>query len=664
ENSVSLGFHYWSGPPYESPSVRYTAVADPGFFSDDQGRYWTIFAPTEVTNRHIIAAGEVAEFPTSWEKTGEQSVLTDIVASGPSRRLGQGQRVLNSPMYNSVIGTRGEALAYWPMEDGVLSRNFGPALGNHVAQRAGNVAPAAYDGFKGSKPVPTLGGGSITGSVRQVETSGVIQVRNLLYIPSALSGNKVLYELVFRGDTPNSVARLEVIVNSAGNFALKAYNPDDALLEDTGPVGFEINGKRVRMSLSLRRVGGSSIEVTLKTLQDGGGGLTYPFPLWTVRGLRSLDLIRFNPKRDAAFDGTAVGHVTIEDSISTLYDISSSVMVGYAGETAETRVRRLLLEQGNTPLSFVGAPGVTVDMGPQPTDSWLNVLRDVEKADGGVLHDDIGRIGFRYRSLNSLCSQPPVLTMNYEDNKILPFEPVDDDAMTVNAFTASRPEGSEFQYSQESGPLSVLPPPYGVDLYESSDSFNVDSDLWAQRWASWAVHVGTNDEARYPTLGVDLADPRINNDPILLRDLLSLQIGDRIVINNIPPWLPPRPVDVIIMGIRVNGTPHNVRLEWTCVPYQPYAVGVFNEASRYSGAGTVTSGSLTATATSFTVTTPVGVAWTHADGDYDILVNGERMTVTNVVGNVFTVTRSVNGVVKTHAAGSAIDLARPAYYSR
>src|SRR5690606_17367081 len=126
----------------------------------------------------------------------------------------------------------------------------------------------------------------------------------------------------------------------------------------------------------------------------------------------------------------------------------------------------------------------------------------------------------------------------------------------------------------------------------------------------------------------------------------------------------PRPVDVIIMGIRVDVTPDNVRLEGTCVAYQPYAVGDVNEASRGSAAGALTSSSLTAPATSFAVTAPSGVAWTHADGDYDILVNGERMTVTNVVGNVFTVTRSVNGVVKTHAAGSAIDLARPAYYSR
>jgi outer membrane lipoprotein-sorting protein len=62
------------------------------------------------------------------------------------------------------------------------------------------------------------------------------------------------------------------------------------------------------------------------------------------------------------------------------------------------------------------------------------------------------------------------------------------------------------------------------------------------------------------------------------------------------------------------------------------------------------------------VTPPSGISWTHADGDYAILINGEKMTVTNVSGNTLTVTRAVNGVSKTHANGSAVTLADPCYY--
>jgi hypothetical protein len=57
------------------------------------------------------------------------------------------------------------------------------------------------------------------------------------------------------------------------------------------------------------------------------------------------------------------------------------------------------------------------------------------------------------------------------------------------------------------------------------------------------------------------------------------------------------------------------------------------------------------------------VTWTSADGQYGILVGGELMTVTNVTGGTaFTVVRAVNGVSKSHLAGSAVTLADPVYY--
>nr|UXE44744.1 hypothetical protein Hi04_10k_c361_00008 [uncultured bacterium] len=54
--------------------------------------------------------------------------------------------------------------------------------------------------------------------------------------------------------------------------------------------------------------------------------------------------------------------------------------------------------------------------------------------------------------------------------------------------------------------------------------------------------------------------------------------------------------------------------------------------------------------------------WTTTAGDFpfDILVGGERMTVTSITGSsspqTFTVTRSVNGVVKAHSSGEAVNV--------
>jgi hypothetical protein len=67
------------------------------------------------------------------------------------------------------------------------------------------------------------------------------------------------------------------------------------------------------------------------------------------------------------------------------------------------------------------------------------------------------------------------------------------------------------------------------------------------------------------------------------------------------------------------------------------------------------------------VDTPTGPVWSDVDAPFDIVIGGERMTVTDVTGTgaaqVFTVTRSVNDVRKGHAAGAEVELAKPAIYA-
>lgn len=62
--------------------------------------------------------------------------------------------------------------------------------------------------------------------------------------------------------------------------------------------------------------------------------------------------------------------------------------------------------------------------------------------------------------------------------------------------------------------------------------------------------------------------------------------------------------------------------------------------------------------------------WTHASGDFDILINGELMTVTAVSAasgsgsswtQTLTVIRSVNGVISAHGVGSEVHVADPFY---
>jgi hypothetical protein len=307
-----------------------------------------------------------------------------------------------------------------------------------------------------------------------------------------------------------------------------------------------------------------------------------------------------------------------------------------------------------------GAHTDTTVMGPQRADTYLDLTRGAAAADGGMVHDALSGVALRYRSLHSMCSQPAV-TIPYSDNRVIPFKPSDDDALTRNRVSVSRPNGARTTAEQLTGPRSID----RIGLYDTSLELNLGADELVSRTASWLVHVGSWDEGRYPTLGVDLANPYFLANPTLTRELLSLGPGDRLVITDPPPWLPPSSVDVLVMGRQVAADPHHVRLTWACVPARPYRVAYFNADHRWSADGTTLASGVSNTAVTLPLALPDHASWTHADGDYDIVVGGERMTVTAVTdGDTMTVTRSVNGVVKTHAAGAAVALAEPSFYAR
>ena len=126
-------------------------------------------------------------------------------------------------------------------------------------------------------------------------------------------------------------------------------------------------------------------------------------------------------------------------------------------------------------------------------------------------------------------------------------------------------------------------------------------------------------------------------------------------------------VEQVAQGFTEVITTFEQRIGVNCSPARPYDIAVFDDpGSRYSSDGTTTAEALDTTETGVDVSTPVGPVWSISDGAFDILIGGERMTVTAISGagsaQTFTVTRSVNGVVKTHLTGMAVDLYRPVYW--
>lgn len=267
-------------------------------------------------------------------------------------------------------------------------------------------------------------------------------------------------------------------------------------------------------------------------------------------------------------------------------------------------------------------------------------------------------------------TEAPLLTLDYTAGHISPpFEPIEDDANLRNDVTVDREGGSSARVVQESGALSVQDPPDGVGRYDAQSTLNIASDDDLVDQAGWRVHRGTVDEPRYPKVTVNLAR---NMD--LMPDVAAVESGDLFTIANPPAWLPPGDIELFTEGYEERLSPTNWEWAANTSPATPWDVAVTNSRilGRLDTAGSELAQSISETATGFAVDSLGNADWiTDAarpgEFPFRVEVGGEVMEVTGVDGpdagsdtQIFSVTRSVNGVVKSHAAGASIKLAQPA----
>jgi hypothetical protein len=292
----------------------------------------------------------------------------------------------------------------------------------------------------------------------------------------------------------------------------------------------------------------------------------------------------------------------------------------------------------------------------------LGLLRECEAADGGILFEPRDMLGLAYRTRASLYHQDTVLTLDYDADDLSQIEPTDDDQQTRNDVTVTRVGGSSARAVETSGSLSVEDPPDGVGRYDTSVELSLEDDTTLSDRAGWLLHLGTVDEARFPVVAVELARPNfIGANSAQTLAAQDLDIGDRLVITDPPGWLPPDDIALLAQGFTevLSNFTHTVSVN--SQPATPWdQAGEYDDGRKYTNSSTVLSEALDTTETGVDVAFTSGRPWSDTDGDFDIMVGGERMTVTAVSGSTspqtFTVTRSVNGVVKSHASGAQVRL--------
>lgn len=623
----------------------------------------------------LYAVGEVTSWPTTWDLSGSDVAVT-VEASGISRRLGQG----SSPLRSSLTrGLSTRAHSYWPLEDGEGATEFASAVGGPSLSFSGAVSLAQSDAFVASDKLPTVEAGSISGTIPPyvpdpngqrlaflvLAPDDGVDVEQVI-VTARTFGTGTLWELSL---LPDGSLRLSVR-NEDGTYNNGSMDPDTsevAGIREFGGSTFHLNGEPTMVEVAmyyddLNQELGVTLAAT--TVADGTYSYVGNSSNSTIDG-GVLPPIRFRSVRLSAGSSAVVfGHVAV---LPGSFDVGTQdqELAAWTGETATDRITRLCAEEG-VPLRMPAGATSDTTMGPQTRDTFLDLLAQVAAADFGMLADDVQQLGLFYRPGSSLLNQTAQVDMVY-GNLMPPFEPVSDDQRLRNDVTVSRPGGSSARAVVTDGPLSVE----SVGRYDADDEVNVATDAQLQDQAGWRAHLGTIDEDRYPSITVDVRAVESPIDDSYYDMAVPAFLGDRVTVTQLPEWMAPdTTVDQIILGGQVTMTPYQHVFTWNLAPASAWSVPITNDQdARADTVGSELAAPVSTTDTSFSVATTAGPLWTTDPSDlvFYVDVAGENVQVQAVAGTsspqTFTVSRSRNSVVKSHAAGTPIKLWRASVVS-
>ncbi|MFJ6615462.1 hypothetical protein ACIQPT_34880 [Streptomyces sp. NPDC091289] len=572
-------------------------------WTDSVGRTWTVGSDATITDRQYRFHGEISAWPTRWDVSGSD-IWVPIDAAGIRRRLGQGQKALASTLRRRIPAFA--PLAYWPCEDeDGATQAYSPIEGVRPLKVTGGWRFGQDNTLAGSSALPAVDAGAhMVGNVRAPGGTSTQWSVHMVYTVDSPPATDAVF-LSWR--TTGTVQRWQIVQRE--NLAtIQGFDEDGAtVVNQFAAIGDDVfdgwqrfyfwasqSGGTVTWRLDWYNIGGSA----------GGIGSTYS---GTTGRVSQIDT-----QFGASVTGLKVGHIAVLPVASTAAYTSADH--GFSGESAIARMRRLANEEeAQLNLSWIDGDTAmdTERLGPQRPDTLMDLVQEAADTDGGILYEPADRLGLVYRDRASLYTQPVRLALDYTAPGEVPppLEPTEDDQRLRNDVTVTRSGGSSGRAVAETGPLSVEPPPAGVGIYDESVTLSLATDDQPERIAAWRMHLGTWDEARYPTISVWL-----HAAPHLIDDVLGLDIGDRIQISNPPSWLPPGGIDQHMLGYTERLGLYDWALTMNCAPAGPWQVGSIGAPvlGHVDTDGSELAGAVSASDTALPVQAVVGPTWVEA----------------------------------------------------
>lgn len=610
--------------------IDFSTVADGDTsFPDSTGNTWTTTGNGHVNNQWNRFRGQITAWPTKWT-TGGFDAWTEIRAEGLARRFLQGDRALNSAM-SRRIPSDPTVLAYWPMEEPAGATQFYSPIPDVLPMKFNDkVSPGEHAGPQGSSDLPSFDtGADWRGIVRGGTPAG--WTIEFAVDHQQLTGTDHQF---MRVNTSGSLRHWRIAADSTG-VRILAFDEDDVEIIDH-TVLIDVTTwlniwTRVRLS-AVQNGANIDWEITIIPIGFDGGHFSTSEAGQTCGRVTSVS--GPNGGLHEEFAGISMGHIAVF-SLAALADettIFNQADYGFGGETARSRVIRLVEEEGEQ-IVVTGNWNDTVPMGAQRPDRFIDLLRECATADAGIFTDNRDAANwnaFKFIGRSGLENQPPAMTLDYEgeDGLIAPLDPTDDDLYLRNSVTMERERGSSFHVELPTGPLSVEE----VGEYKGGETVNLETDEQLEDAAGWELHLGTWDEERYPTVQVLL-----QNAPHKLAEYLKVEQGSVIAITNARSedrrtYIPPGDLRLMVRGYRETLSQFQWEVELQCVPARPWDVTVLealnNEAERVDTDGCELTAAVDSDDTSLSLwTSGDQPTWTDSLEDYPfaLSVGGEGM---------------------------------------
>lgn len=577
----------------------------------------------------------------------------DFDVQGQLRRFGAWTDPLQSAMRHQIsryTNLRG----YWPCEDGSDAPNLANLYDNGRNGYFVKANLSAADGPGGSDRVLTVpSGAQIGGTFASMSNTAGWQIGFSTLSTPATANEVPIFTwntsqgYVWQFKQSLTTYRLTVTDTASGTAVI-----DNATTFGTGAEAGQWLAYRFRITRS-------GTTVTVETSWRAQDGPRYGFTNTYTGAANRPTTWRVDGLENNA--GGAYGHVfgltTGTDDLES-YDFDQS-FDGYLGETTLARWQRLMPQAGFgwRRLGFLadGTP-----MGRQPLATLSDLAKEIATTEDGLIFDAADGAYITLRGRRHMLNQTPALELTWPDN-VGGLKEITDDLKFFNDVTVKNRGGGEANSVLTTGPLAVA----AVGRVQTTVNVNVDTtQVDLQGLADYYLAKYTIDSPRFSAVVVDL-----DANPELKDDAAAVDIGDIITVTGRTPDL----LRLRVLTIDEAGRRKRRTISFTCEPADLWFVGVYG-VDRYAARGhVITGGPYAAGHSPITVDYTTsddadGLAWTHADGNFDIKVAGERMTVTAVAPNGanqnLTVTRAVNGVAKALPNGATIQIFDAKRYAR